>query len=263
VNSEQGGPQAALSPRVIALASCGSTNAYAKEHPEALVPVGAVYTTSQTAGRGRLGRAWVNAAGQALYYTVVLDAPLAQPETLPQLSSLLVAEALAARYGADRAFGIKWPNDLLLGGKKLVGILCESTVYGGRRLWLSGIGINLAQPQSYFDAAGLPNGTSLTLAGVRADPAADAAPLAADLTARFAAALPVFAQKGFAPWRERYLAACVNLGRRVRYPLANGGTGEGVAAGVDADGRLVVHTDAGETAVFTGEVTVSGIYGAV
>ncbi len=247
-------------PRVLSLPECGSTNLWARENAACLAPLGAVYTTSQTAGRGRLGRAWVNAAGQGFYYTLLLDMPLAQPETLPQISSLLVGQALQAQYGV--CCRIKWPNDLLLGGKKLVGILCESTEYEGRRVWISGIGINLAQPQSYFDAAGLPHGTSLVLSGVDADPARDAPALAARLTALFAAAAPAFAEKGFAPWRGSYKAACVNLGRRVEYPVP-GGRAEGVAEDIDDDGRLTVRTENGETAVFTGEVSVSGIYGKI
>ena len=63
------------------LSECGSTNAYAKEHFEEFGPVGAVYTENQTAGRGRLGRSWVNAEGKALYYTVAIREPLAQPTT--------------------------------------------------------------------------------------------------------------------------------------------------------------------------------------
>ena len=110
------------------LSECGSTNAYAKEHFEEFGPVGAVYTTNQTAGRGRLGRSWVNAEGKALYYTVAIREPLAQPATLPLLASLAVRDQLAQRYGVDCR--IKWPNDLLLNGKKIVGILCESVSYG-------------------------------------------------------------------------------------------------------------------------------------
>ena len=63
------------------LPECGSTNAYVKEHFEEFGPVGAVYTENQTAGRGRLGRSWVNAEGKALYYTVAIREPLAQPAT--------------------------------------------------------------------------------------------------------------------------------------------------------------------------------------
>lgn len=251
------------------LSECGSTNAYAKEHFEEFGPVGAVYTTNQTAGRGRLGRSWVNAEGRALYYTAVIREPLAQPATLPLLASLAVRDQLAQRYGVDCR--IKWPNDLLLNGKKIVGILCESVSYGcqmqGRGI-VCGIGINLAQPQSYFDTTNLPNGTSLELQGAKVDLAADPQWLAEALTDfGFDRPLYTFAREGFAPFRDEYKAACVNLGRHVTFDLPGGGTGSGTGSGtaidVDADGRLIVRTDSGEEKVFTGEVSVHGIYGAV
>ncbi len=65
-----------------------------KEHFEEFGPVAAVYTENQTAGRGRLGRSWVNAEGKALYYTVAIREPLAQPATLPLLASLAVRRQL-------------------------------------------------------------------------------------------------------------------------------------------------------------------------
>ena len=211
------------------LPECGSTNAYVKEHFEEFGPVGAVYTTNQTAGRGRLGRSWVNAEGKALYYTVAIREPLAQPATLPLLASLAVRSQLKLRYGVDCQ--IKWPNDLLLKGKKIVGILCESVSYGyeqqGRGI-LCGIGINLAQPQSYFDAADLPHGTSLALQGAAVDLAADPQWLAEGLTDfGFDRPMYVFAREGFAPFREEYKAACVNIGRRVTFDLPGGGQGAG------------------------------------
>ena len=247
------------------LPECGSTNAYVKEHFEEFGPVAAVYTQNQTAGRGRLGRSWVNAEGKALYYTVAIKEPLAQPATLPLLASLAVRRQLQLRYGVDCQ--IKWPNDLLLNGKKIVGILCESVSYGyqqqGRGI-LCGIGINLAQPQSYFDAADLPHGTSLALQGAAVDLSTDPAWLAEGLTDfGFDRSLYTFARDGFAPFREEYKAACINLGRRVTFDLPDGSQGAGEAVDVDAEGRLVVRTDAGEQHVFTGEVSVHGIYGAV
>ena len=162
---------------------------------------------------------------------------------------------------------IKWPNELLLNGNKIVGILCEGVSYGyqqqGRGI-LCGIGINLAQPQSYFDAAGLPNGTSLALQGAKVDLSTDPAWLAEGLTDfGFDRNMYVFARDGFAPFREEYKAACVNLGRRVTLDLPDGGQGAGEAVDVDEEGRLVVRTDSGEVHVFTGEVSVHGIYGAV
>ena len=129
---------------------------------------------------------------------------------------------------------------------------------------LCGIGINLAQPQSYFDAADLPHGTSLALQGAAVDLATDPAWLAEGLTDfGFDRNLYTFARDGFAPFREEYKAACINLGRRVTFDLPDGSQGAGEAVDVDAEGRLVVRTDAGEQHVFTGEVSVHGIYGAV
>lgn len=247
------------------LPECDSTNNYMKQHFEEFGLVGAVYTTSQTAGRGRRGHTWVNAEGKALYYTVAIREALAQPSTLSLLSSLAVRDQLALRYGVDCQ--IKWPNDLLLHGKKIVGILCESVSYGYEQQglgYLSGIGINLAQPQSYFDAANLPNGTSLALEGANVDLDTDPGWLAEALTDfGFDRALYSFARDGFAPFREQYKTACVNLGRRVTFDLPNGGQGAGEAIDVDDEGRLIVRTDDGEAKVFTGEVSVHGIYGAV
>lgn len=237
------------------LPECGSTNAYVKEHFEEFGPVAAVYTENQTAGRGRLGRSWVNAEGKALYYTVAIKEPLAQPATLPLLASLAVRRQLQLRYGVDCQ--IKWPNDLLLNGKKLVGILCEGAPDG--RSFVVGIGINLAQTQGYFDAAVLPHGTSLALQGVPVDLNADPEWLAQYLTDfGFDRALYTYETEGFARFRERYKAACVNLGRPVQFD-----GGAGIARDVDEQGRLVVECADGAHRVFTGEVSVRGIYGAV
>lgn len=240
---------------VLYLPEVDSTNRWAKEHLDRFGPVGAVYSTNQTAGRGRLGRSWVNASGQALYYSAVLKTPLAQPSTLPLFASLAVCDALKRRYGVDCR--IKWPNDILLNGKKLAGILCEVAPDG--RTLIAGIGINLAQPQRYFDAADLPHGTSLALQGVTVDPEQDPEWLAQYMTDfGFDRALYTYEVEGFAPYREQYKAQCVNLGRHVTYE-----GGAGTALDVDEEGRLVVLDDTGAHCVFTGEVSVQGIYGAV
>ena len=211
--------------------------------------------TDQTAGRGRLGRGWVDAPGKGLYYTAVIKTDLAQPSTLPLFASLAVCDALKQRYGIDCQ--IKWPNDLLLNGKKIVGILCEVAPDG--HSLVVGIGINLAQPQEYFDMAGLPHGTSLLLQGVNVDLDTDPEWLAQYMTDfGFDRALYTYEEQGLAPYREQYKAQCVNLGRRVTYD-----GGAGIAKDIDEEGRLVVHDESGDTHVFTGEVSVKGIYGAV
>ena len=234
------------------LPALDSTNSWAKAHLAEFDAVGAVWTMSQTAGRGRLGRAWANAAGRALYYTAVLRRPLADPAALLLYASPALSRVLGARYGI--AARVKWPNDLLLGGKKIAGILCESVADGRGRAILCGIGVNLAQETAMFEAAGLPHATSLALQGVQVSPQDDAPALA-----EFGpAAMEEFAARGFAACRDAYRRACLNLGRRVTFE-----GGAGTAIDIDPEGRLVVETEAGLTRVFTGEVSVGGIYGAV
>lgn len=242
------------------LPSVGSTNRWAKENYAAFGPLGAVYTMDQTAGRGRLGRRWENAAGQGLYYTAMVAQPLVQPETLPQLMSLVAAQTLAASYGIRCQ--IKWPNDLLLNGKKIAGILCESTEGPAGRVWILGIGINLAQSAESFVAQGLPHAGSLAGEGIPVNAVQDAPALAAALTQELEQALRPFASQGFAPLRAGYCAACVNLGKTVSWQQ-NGTPQRGVCTDVDETGRLVVKTDEGKKEIFTGEVSVQGIYGCV
>ncbi len=249
------------------LPECESTNAYAKAHFADFGTLGAVYTTSQTAGRGRLGRSWENAVGQGFYYTIALAEPLAQPSTLPLFASLAVCTQLKALFGV--ACQIKWPNDILIGGKKVGGILCESISYGeqqaGRGL-VCGIGINLCQTAQAFAAQNLPHATSLALAcpQLSIDVPTAARRLALGLTDfGFDRALYTFAREGFAPYRETYRAACINMGKCVQFDLPSGEKGSGTVVDIDATGQLVVKTAQGETKVFTGEVSVSGIYGAV
>lgn len=243
---------------LVYLEEVDSTNTWAKAHPDQFGPVGAVYTTCQTAGRGRLGRQWVNAGGRALYYTAVLNTPLADTAALPLYASLAVARALHRQYGVDCR--IKWPNDLLLNGKKIVGILCETVIRDHQVTALAGIGINLAQDRAYFTAAGLPHGSSLALEGADVHLPEDAHALARALTAfGFDRELYAFEREGFAACRAEYKALCVNLGRHVEF---DGGTG--TAVDIDEQGRLVVKDDqGGDVHVFTGEVSVRGIYGAV
>ena len=125
---------------------------------------------------------------------------------------------------------------------------------------MCGIGVNLAQPAEYFAQNGLPHATSLALEGAAVHPEADADALAAALTDfAFDRDIYAFEREGFAACRGAYKAACVNLGRHVLYD-----GGAGTAVDVDEAGRLVVQEDGGGARrVFTGEVSVRGIYGAV
>ena len=227
-----------------------STNSWCRRKLEQLPDGFAIYTTCQTAGRGRRGRAWTNAPGQGLYYTVVCKRPMADPAALPLAASLASIHALEEQLGIHCQ--LKWPNDLIWQGKKLGGILCEAA----QGAILCGIGINLMQDDAYFTQNGLTHGISA--AQILGHMPEQDAPerLAQAMSQIFAEGLAPFYRQGFAVVREEYLARCVNLGRRVKFD-----GGEGRAVNVDEEGRLVVDTDEGKQAVFTGEVTVQGVYG--
>ena len=237
------------------LPECGSTNAYMKEHFEEFGPVGAVYTTNQTAGRGRLGRSWLDAPHKGLYYTAVIRTDLVQPATLPLFASLAVCDALRERYRIDCQ--IKWPNDLLLNGKKIVGILCEVGPDG--HSIVVGIGINVHQQPEDFTGEVADIATSLDLSlGGRVCRARLAAALLEEMDYLRREVL-------FTPerWLADYRAACLNVGRTVR--LLQGDARETVQAlRIDEQYGLVVrHEDGSVETVRSGEVSVRGLYGYV
>ena len=125
--------------------SIGSTNARAKDLAAAGAPEGTLTTAdAQTLGRGRLGRAWHSPPGRNLYFSLVLK-PNLPPERTPLITlaaGLGVAEAIKKHTGLD--IQIKWPNDLLIDGKKIVGILCEMEMQGPKVAFvILGIGINV------------------------------------------------------------------------------------------------------------------------
>ena len=236
--------------QLIQLPQADSTNLWAKQNIERLLPAGVVWTTDQTAGRGRLGRDWTNSPGDGLFLSAVVSGPFAQPATLPLFAALAVQRAITGEFG-PLDLQVKWPNDLILNGKKLVGILCEGTARG----LVCGIGTNLRQDRAYFDRLDLPHGTSLALEGLPVDDGT-----AARLAARYAAHLTGpdadrWKAEGLAPFLAEYRACCVNLGRTVTF---DGGSGTCVQ--IDEEGRLILATDSGEQCVFTGEVSVKGIY---
>lgn len=242
------------------LQQCTSTNQWAKAHPEKLLPFGAVYTMDQTQGRGRLGRQWENAAGKALYYTAVHDRVMCQPQTQPLLMSLVVRDALYQQFGVKCQ--IKWPNDILLNGRKIAGILCESTMTPAGQIWVLGVGVNLAQPRAYFAGQGLPYAGSLAMAGCPMQPEQAAHELAVRITTLLEQRMEAFCTEGFALLRQEYCAACVNLGRPVTWQQ-DGATVGGTCRDIDPEGHLVVESDAGKQEIFTGEVSVKGIYGSL
>jgi BirA family transcriptional regulator, biotin operon repressor / biotin---[acetyl-CoA-carboxylase] ligase len=240
--------------------ACASTNDLAAARAKAGAAQGLVIATdTQSAGRGRLGRAWHSPAGESLYVSLLLrpTRPAAEIPPVTLLAGAAVARALA-RLGFQPR--LKWPNDVQLvvprehadddGVRKVAGILTEMSSEGPRTTHVVvGVGLNVNTAAFPSDLA--TRATSLRLVGGRALDRADvlAALLGAfePLYERFLAEGPAAAG---AAWQE--FAA---LGARCRVAAA-GGALEGIAVGVDADGALRLRDDAGHVhRVLSGEIT--------
>jgi len=225
-----GALQRALAPdgwRVVVVPTAGSTNAVVAERARAGEPAGLVVVAEeQTAGRGRLERVWVSPARAGLTFSVLVRPDLAPTQWpwLPLLAGLAVAEALRSRARVDAV--LKWPNDVLVDGRKVCGVLAEVPTAGAAVL---GIGLNVTTRQ---DELPHPDATSLTLAGA-ATTDRDTVLRAVLRSLRRVLADPTQA-------RNDYTTLCDTVGRRVRLQLPDGRSIEGTAGAVDADGRLVV-----------------------
>jgi BirA family biotin operon repressor/biotin-[acetyl-CoA-carboxylase] ligase len=204
-----------------------STNERAKALA-AGAPHGLLITASeQTAGHGRQGRSWAAPAGEGLLMSIVLRE---WPELLPLVAAVAVAQAV----GEDAR--IKWPNDILIGGRKVAGILVEGRP---QESWaVLGIGVNVAVrefPPELRDIAGSLGRTP-----------ADVEPFLARLLSALTDGLAAPPERVIAAWRERDALR----GRAITW-----NDGAGVAAGVDEEGRLIVEREDGTTtALNAGEV---------
>lgn len=235
--------------RLVSHERVASTNDEAKALAAAAAPAGTlVWARAQSAGRGRQGRGWVSPAGN-LYVSLILRpvVPAATAAQLGFVTALAVGDACLA-MAPDAAISFKWPNDVLLNGRKLAGILLESQANAGGALdWLViGIGINLATYPVDVEY----KATALSAAG------ADAAPETALVT--LAAALLDWQGRwrdgaGFAAIRAEWLARAQGLGQPIRVRLP-GSMLEGVFAGLDTDGALLLDSAAGRRRIAAGDV---------
>lgn len=213
----------------------------------------AVIARRQTAGKGRLGRSFRSPEG-GLYLSVLWrGCPAGQLLTVTPLAAVAVCRAIQQVCGA--VCGIKWCNDVVLDGKKLCGILTESSLRpdGGAEWLVVGIGVNVAQTAFPPDIADM--AASLVMQGYSVSPDTLAEVLLEQLTAmRQALPHPQV-------WREEYRRRCVNLGRPVRV-LRGDASRQAAALDVDQQFGLTVRYENGETeTVRSGEVSVRGLYG--
>lgn len=229
-----------------------STNRWVLEQARAGAPEGLVAVADhQTAGRGRLGRSWTAPPGASLLVSVLLRPDL-PPESLHLVTA---AVALAASDGGRKVAGVesslKWPNDLLVGDRKLAGVLAEADLgaRGGGAV-VVGIGINVNWPGELPpDLAA--TATSLDrVAGHEVDREALLVELLVGLEGRYAG---LGGESGRAALASEYRTRCSTIGREVRVELADESF-TGTAADVNDAGQLLVTTDVCLRTVSAGDV---------
>ncbi len=224
------------------LETCVSTNDLALaaiDRPE----VRAVGADRQTGGRGRRGRAWFSPPGAGLYLSWIAR-PAFGPERgtiVPLLAAVALAE-VCDRLGARPM--LLWPNDLLLRGRKLAGILCEARIGPGAWAAVVGVGLDLRTP---------PEGFPPDVPGIALDAQVADVPPARDVALRVIEALDAWlaraTDEGAAPVIRAWLEYGPAPGTRMRR-----GALEGTFAGLGPDGALRLLTEGGEVQVHTGEV---------
>ncbi len=255
-----------------------STNARIGELAGEGAPTGTLAVADmQTAGRGRRGRGWSSPPGMNIYMSLLLR-PDIDPSDAPMITvimALAVCEAVTEMTGGADAQGredagsdipvarIKWPNDIVVSGRKVCGILTEMNMEAGHISGvIVGVGINVNQgerelfPEEIRDTA-----TSLKL---ECGHTIDRSELIASVMERFETEYERFLSAGDLGFmKERYEQHLVSLDREVRV-LDPQGEYTGISRGIDARGELLVETPDGELhRVYAGEVSVRGLYGYV
>lgn len=227
-----------------------STNEELKRRAAAGAAAGTlVWARSQSAGRGRRGRRWTSPPGN-LYMSILLrpECGAGAAAQLGFAAALAVGEAVAPLLPASAGLAYKWPNDVLVGGRKISGILLESQAAGEGRLdWVVvGIGVNLA---SFPETSDYP-ATSLVAAGAR--PVSLEALLKA-VAGRFLVWYERWLAEGFAPLRRAWLARAYGVGERIRVRLADGES-TGRFAGLDEEGALLLEDGPTRRRIAAGDV---------
>ena len=228
-------------------AQTGSTNADLLGQARAGAAEGLVLVAEeQTAGRGRLGRAWSAPPRAGLIFSVLLrpsDVPPTRLGWLPLLTGVAVASAV--RDEAAVPASLKWPNDVLVGERKLAGILAEA--HGDAVV--VGVGLNVTLSQADLP---VPAATSLLIEGAASpDRTSLLAAILTELGHRYQAWR---ADPGRAGLGADYLRWCATIGREVRVELPGGALLTGTAQDVDDAGRLVVRTPDNLVPVGAGDV---------
>lgn len=246
------------------LASVDSTNSFLKREAARGAADGTVaLADEQTGGRGRRGRSFQSPTGKGIYLSVLMRPELSANALLPLTGLGAVAVCNAVERVCALRPRIKWTNDLVLGGRKLCGILTELSVEGesgALQYVVMGIGVNVAQEPADFDGEVAGIATSLTMeTGKSVSRSALAAAIIEELDALYAA----LCRGEIAPYLARYRSDCLTVGREVQL-LWQDAREKVVALGVDDElGLIVRRADGTVETIRTGEVSVRGLYGYV
>ncbi len=216
-----------------------------------------VIAEGQTAGRGRLGRAFFSPPYLNLYSSIVLRPQLdiAAAPTLIPTAGIAVAEAIVEEVGDEKAVSIKWPNDVQLGGLKTCGMLMEVSAEASRiDFAILGIGVNLNVDRKIFPDEFRAQATSVSShLGRKVDRVA----FAQRLFARLEEVLDTHAREGFAALLPRYEARFAMKGQRIKVAEIDGSERFGTARTIRPDGALEVESDDGSSFhVLAGDVTL-------
>lgn len=237
-----------------------STNLQAKHLAEEGFPHGTyVVAGRQEAGRGRRGRSWESPEHDGIFMTLLLR-PDIRPKEAPMLTLVAaMAVTVAIRTMYQLPAEIKWPNDIVLHGKKICGILTEmSAEIDSIHYVVVGIGINVSNQQ--FQKGIAPVATSIALEGGRQIYRAE---LIEAVWEQFEAYYDIFFQtRDVSGIIEAYNSYLVNMDKQVRV-LDPKEPFEGIARGINGQGELMVETESGVRLVSSGEVSVRGVYGYV
>ena len=241
--------------------SIDSTNEEAKRRGEAGAPDGSVYVAdNQTNGKGRRGRTWISPAGEDVFFTILLrpELPLSSVSMITLVAASAVSEAIDKVTGLNS--NIKWPNDIVLNRKKVCGILTEMNMEIDSVAYVVvGIGINVNRMEFREDIADM--ATSLKK---ESGHTVERAILLSEILSAFFRDYKLFLEEqNLSSFLEYYNQKLINVGREVRL-IKKGEEIIRTAIGINDRGELIVRDDEGNTEhIFSGEVSVRGIYGYV
>ena len=243
------------------LSETDSTNSACRRLALEGAPDGTVVLADcQTAGRGRRGRSFQSPAGKGLFFSILWRPDCAPEQLLPLTALSAVAVCRAIRQVCGAQAQIKWPNDLVLSGRKLAGILTEMALEGESghvSHVVVGIGVNVHQRLTDFDGEVAQIATSLDLA-------LGGSVCRAQLAAALLEEMEILRREVlFAPekWLAEYRAACLNIGKTVQLIWGEEREPAQALAVDDRYGLVVRHRDGRVETLRSGEVSVRGLYG--